>query len=100
MNDKLWKTLQYSSITTMIIIAVFGLTAFPRERTLDGGWQYYFPNAFLQYSMAVVVVCLLLLFMFSTFVRREEEVSIRVAKKSLSYIVGIGIWYLFIKWVV
>lgn len=99
-NDKLWKTLQYSSIITTIIMAVVFLSVFPRERTPDGGWQYYFPNAFFQYSMAVIVICLLFLFIFSTFARRENEVSTQVAKKSFMYIVGIGIWYLFIKWLV
>ncbi|WP_164668246.1 hypothetical protein [Virgibacillus doumboii] len=100
MNDQLWKTTQYTSFIVIILIGVFPLSLFSREKTPDGGWQYYFPNAFVQYGLATAVIVLLFLWMFSTFVRKDGEVSLKIARKSVIYLVFIGFWYLIIKWLI
>lgn len=97
MNEKLWRIIQISSISTVIIGGFSVFLSLPREKLPNGGWHTTFPSVTFQIVGATIIGILGFLFVFSTMALREKEVSLKTLKSTIIYIVGFAIFYLFLR---
>ncbi|WP_277679690.1 hypothetical protein [Gracilibacillus dipsosauri] len=97
MNDKLWKVIQIASITIAIAGGLTVVFLTPKEVLPDGSKHMLFPSVTFQVIFVISLLVLLFVFVFSTMVRREKEVSLNTLKSTVIYLVGFAIFYLFLR---
>ncbi|TMN23285.1 hypothetical protein FH966_10470 [Lentibacillus cibarius] len=93
MNDKLWKSIQFSSMILFLGVFIGVILVSDLEPKPDGGWHATFPSKTVQLTALGLSIVLFLTWVFATYVRREGEVSLRAAKRGVLFIIGMGIFY-------
>ncbi|RPF50080.1 hypothetical protein [Aquisalibacillus elongatus] len=97
MNDIVWKVIQISSASIVIIGGIITFLLLPKERLPNGGWDVAIPGGAFQITAIILVAGLGFTFVFSTMVRREKEVSMKVFLFTILYIICFGLVYLFLR---
>ncbi len=78
-------------------MSIVTFTILPKEPLDDGGWKVLFPSTTVQMSLLAIGSILTLIWVFATYVRKVGEVSKLAVQRSIIFIVGFGIFFLFLK---
>ncbi|RPF50085.1 hypothetical protein EDC24_2902 [Aquisalibacillus elongatus] len=97
MNDKLWKVIQTSSGSTILIGGIILVLSLPKERKPSGGWEVEIPSVAFQITAINITSLIGFTFVFSSMVRRQKEVSLKVLLITFIYIICFGVFYLMLR---